>query len=263
VEPLRNRGFRVAEMSDEDLDNIAQIRLLIEVPTISQVASLLTPARFEELAVAAGAIERAAADGDVLQYLDADRRFHVELISAIGNARLTDLVERLRRQARLFGLKDLAKAGRLMASAREHRALLDALRVQDFQAAENLMRAHIGPPAACGRDGGTAADNSSHNGMKEPDQRPSNSRTRRLVAAADAHPRCVADVGLRSHACNSSSCSRINVNQSRFSAIMRRSAASASRRRSCSVGARATTSAACRRRRRIDSDASSWRRNSK
>ena len=38
VEPLRNRGFRVIEISDEDLDNIAQIRLLIEVPTISQIA---------------------------------------------------------------------------------------------------------------------------------------------------------------------------------------------------------------------------------
>ena len=144
VEPLRNRGFRVIEISDEDLDNIAQIRLLIEVPTISQIASLLTPARFEELGAAAKAIERAAANGDVLDYLDADRRFHVELVSAIGNARLTDLVDRLRRQARLFGLKDLAKSGLLMASAREHRLLLDTLRVPDIQAAEKLMRAHIG-----------------------------------------------------------------------------------------------------------------------
>jgi DNA-binding GntR family transcriptional regulator len=144
VEPLRNRGFRVVEMSDEDLDDIAQIRLLIEVPTIAQAAALLTPAQFQKLAVAAEAIERAAAEGDVLGYLDADRRFHVELISAIGNARLTDLVDRLRRQARLFGLKGLAESGRLMASAREHRALLDKLRVQDIQAAENLMRAHIG-----------------------------------------------------------------------------------------------------------------------
>jgi DNA-binding GntR family transcriptional regulator len=144
VEPLRNRGFRVVEMSDEDLDNIAQIRLLIEVPTMPQIASQLTPARFEDLAVAAEAIERAAADGDVLRYLDTDRRFHVELISAIGNARLTDLVDRLRRQARLFGLKDLARSGRLVASAREHRALLDTLRAQDIQAAESLMRAHIG-----------------------------------------------------------------------------------------------------------------------
>lgn len=144
VEPLRNRGFRVIEMSDEDLDNIAQIRLLIEVPTISQVASLLTPSRVENLALAAEAIERAAAKGDVLEYLDSDRRFHVELISAIGNARLTDLVDRLRRQARLFGLKDLAKSGRLMASAREHQMLLDALRVRDIRAAKNLMRAHIG-----------------------------------------------------------------------------------------------------------------------
>ena len=144
VEPLRNRGFRVVEMSDADLDNIAQIRLLIEVPTISQIASQLTPDRFEKLTAAARAIEQAAADEDVLQYLDADRRFHVELISAIGNARLTDLVDRLRRQARLFGLKDLAKSGGLMGSAREHRALLDKLRAKDIQAAENLMRVHIG-----------------------------------------------------------------------------------------------------------------------
>ena len=144
VEPLRNRGFRVAEMSEEDLDNIAQIRMLIEIPTMAQVAPRLTPARFEELAVAAEAIERAAAEGDVLEYLDADRRFHVELISAIGNARLTDLVDRLRRQARLFGLKDLAKSGRLLASAREHRTLLGMLSAQDIQAAENLMRTHIG-----------------------------------------------------------------------------------------------------------------------
>jgi len=144
VEPLRNRGFRVVELSDEDLDNIAQIRLLIEVPTMSQVAPLLTPDRFEKLAAGAEAIEQAAAEGDVLEYLDADRRFHVELISAIGNARLTDLVDRLRRQARLFGLKDLAKSGRLMASAREHRLLLDALRVRDIGATEDLMRAHIG-----------------------------------------------------------------------------------------------------------------------
>jgi DNA-binding GntR family transcriptional regulator len=141
VEPLRNRGFRVVEMSDEDLDNIAQIRLLLEVPTISQVASQLTPTRLDSLAVAAEAIERSAADGDVL---DADRRFHMELISTIGNARLTDLVDRLRRQARLFGLTDLAKSGQLMASAREHRALLDMLKMQDIQAAEKLMRAHIG-----------------------------------------------------------------------------------------------------------------------
>jgi NAD(P)-dependent dehydrogenase (short-subunit alcohol dehydrogenase family) len=33
-------------------------------------------------------------DGDVLQYLDADRRFHVELDSALGNARLAELVDR-------------------------------------------------------------------------------------------------------------------------------------------------------------------------
>ena len=42
VEPVRNRGFRVVEVSEADLDQISQIRLLIEVPIMGQVAKLLT-----------------------------------------------------------------------------------------------------------------------------------------------------------------------------------------------------------------------------
>ena len=39
----RNRGFRVVEMSDADLDEICQIRLLLEVPTTVQVAKIIGP----------------------------------------------------------------------------------------------------------------------------------------------------------------------------------------------------------------------------
>ena len=53
----------------------------------------------------------AAARGDLIDYLDSDRRFHVLLISQLGNSRLTDLVDRLRRQTRLFGLVALAESG--------------------------------------------------------------------------------------------------------------------------------------------------------
>ena len=49
VEPVRNRGFRVVEVSEADLDQISQIRLLLEVPIMAQVAKLLTPQRAAEL----------------------------------------------------------------------------------------------------------------------------------------------------------------------------------------------------------------------
>jgi DNA-binding GntR family transcriptional regulator len=143
VEPVRNRGFRVVAVSESDLDQISQIRLLIEVPIMGQVAKLLTQEKIAALNQIGEAIEAAAERGDLIDYLDWDRRFHAQLIATIGNPRLTDLVDRLRRQARLFGLQQLAGSGRLLASAREHRTILRVLESGDAAASEALMSAHI------------------------------------------------------------------------------------------------------------------------
>jgi DNA-binding GntR family transcriptional regulator len=143
VEPVRNRGFRVIEVSEADLDQISQIRLLVEVPTMGQVAKLLTAEKIAELNALGQAMEEAAQQGNLIEYLDCDRKFHAQLISAIANPRLTDLVDRLRRQARLFGLQELADTGKLVASAQEHRTLLRVLQSGDVAASESLMTAHI------------------------------------------------------------------------------------------------------------------------
>jgi DNA-binding GntR family transcriptional regulator len=144
VEVVRNKGFRVREVSESDLDQISQIRHLLEVPTTARAAALLTPSKFELLDMLAAEIEGTAARADVIGYLDADRRFHVALISALGNPRLTELVDRFRRQTRLFGLESLGRSGRLMASAQEHHELLRYLRSGDTAATTRLMDAHIG-----------------------------------------------------------------------------------------------------------------------
>jgi DNA-binding GntR family transcriptional regulator len=144
VEPVRNRGFRVIAVSEADLDQISQIRLLLEVPIMGQVAKLMTPQRAAELTRLGQRIEVAAERGDLIQYLDYDRQFHAEMVSMIGNPRLTDLVDRLRRQARLFGLQQLAGTGRLLASAQEHCAMVRMLQTGDVAASELLMSGHIG-----------------------------------------------------------------------------------------------------------------------
>jgi DNA-binding GntR family transcriptional regulator len=143
VEAVRNRGFRVVEMSESDLDQISEIRVLLEVPTTVKLVGMVGPLAFERLTVTADELVAAAARGDLIDYLDSDRRFHVELISQLGNQHLTDLVDRMRRQTRLFGLDDLVRSGRLVASAREHHELLDALRAEDPEATRSLINAHI------------------------------------------------------------------------------------------------------------------------
>ena len=143
VEVVRNKGFRVVAMSERDLDRISDIRLMLEVPSTVRAAALLTPQVTASLARLADEIELAASAGDLIRYLDADRRFHVELIAVLDNPPLTDLVDRLRRQTRLFGLDALVRSGRLVTSAQEHHTLLATLRSGDAEATTHLISAHI------------------------------------------------------------------------------------------------------------------------
>jgi len=143
VEVVRNKGFRVTELSAHDLDEITQLRALIEVPTIGQIARSAAPDVIENLRSLALEIEQAAERADLANYLDTDRRFHLALLGLSGNGRLVDVVGRLRSQTRLYGLPELAASGALVVSGREHVELIDLLVQRDARGAERLMRRHI------------------------------------------------------------------------------------------------------------------------
>ena len=108
-----------------------------------RVVASITAAQVDALVAIADEIVSAASSGDLIGYLDADRRFHVALISALENPRLTDIVDRLRRQTRLYGLSELVQAGRLDSSAREHHAIIAALRAGSAEDVRELMGRHI------------------------------------------------------------------------------------------------------------------------
>jgi DNA-binding GntR family transcriptional regulator len=141
---LRNKGFRVTEVSDADLDDLASLRQLIEPPTIRVVVPAIPAADFPRLRALAEDIVVAAEAGDLIAYIEADRVFHVTLLTYSGNQRLVDLVSDLRSQTRLLGLTPLVESGRLGQSAAEHHELMDLVEARDGDGAEQLMRRHIG-----------------------------------------------------------------------------------------------------------------------
>ncbi|GAB3899188.1 GntR family transcriptional regulator [Microbispora bryophytorum subsp. camponoti] len=142
-EALRNKGFRVAEVSERDLDEIIEIRRLLEVPTVARLAGQCPAAEAEALRPIAEEIVSAAGRGDLLAYVAADQRFHLALLALSGNARLVETVRDLRGRARLYGLRGLPDARMMAASACEHLDLLDALVRGDAAAAESLMNHHL------------------------------------------------------------------------------------------------------------------------
>ncbi|MFC7343569.1 GntR family transcriptional regulator [Saccharopolyspora griseoalba] len=138
-----NKGFRVTEVSEADLDQITEIRLLIEPPAVGKVTPVIPQEDFAELRELAQRIVTPAEAGDLVEYTEADRVFHLRLLSYANNPRMSDLVSDLRARTRLFGLTALRERGGLVDAANEHHAIVDAIESRDPDAVESLMRAHI------------------------------------------------------------------------------------------------------------------------
>jgi DNA-binding GntR family transcriptional regulator len=145
VAAVPNKGFRIVEVSDAELDELTQLRSLVEVPTVGQLAGRIAAADLDRLRALAEQISARAQAGDLIGYVEADRRFHLELLALAGNRQLVELVDRLRARTRLYGLGRLAAQGQLSRSAAEHLALLDALAPgRPTGEAEQLIARHIG-----------------------------------------------------------------------------------------------------------------------
>lgn len=138
-----NKGFRVVELSDADLDALTEVRRMLEVPAVERAAGALDDATIAHLRVIAEQVREAAAKGDLIGYLEGDREFHLTLLAGARNPRLVDIVDSLRTQSRLYALGDLAADGTLVASAQEHMALLDAVATGNGEAAADLMGHHL------------------------------------------------------------------------------------------------------------------------
>jgi DNA-binding GntR family transcriptional regulator len=144
VEILRNKGFRVTEVSERDLQEIAEVRLMLEPPAMRRLAGRFRDEHMPELRDLAERIVATAREGDLGSYLEADTAFHLRLLTLLGNRRLKQIVADLRSRTRLIGLVGLIDTDELKQSADEHHVILDLLGAGDGEQAESVTARHIG-----------------------------------------------------------------------------------------------------------------------
>jgi DNA-binding GntR family transcriptional regulator len=145
VESVPNRGFRVVQLHERDLDEITELRLFVEVPAVAAIAGkrdVLTKETVERLYGLADEMKRHANAADLADFIEADRLFHGELLGLFGNRKLAELVERLRNATRRYGLRGLDRET-LVQSAEKHYRILDAVVEGDQQKVRRLMEEHV------------------------------------------------------------------------------------------------------------------------
>ena len=147
VEVLPNRGFRVTERTARDLEQLAEVRALLEVPVVLSLARTVPAERWEELRPLAEDTVAAAASGDRAAYAEADRAFHRALLTLSGNQQLVAVADELHRRAQWPPVPTAPRAGvrpaALLADATQHAVLLEALVAGDVHTVEGLVREHF------------------------------------------------------------------------------------------------------------------------
>jgi DNA-binding GntR family transcriptional regulator len=147
VEHLPRRGTRVTELSERDVDELFDLRSLLERHAVERAfpLSLAGRDRLAEVRCHLDEMRRADETGDELAKDDAHRAFHAAVVALAGNRQLDLALEpillRLQRPMAANLRREAATLGQV-AGIQRHERLLAALESNDVQLVLHSLQDH-------------------------------------------------------------------------------------------------------------------------
>jgi DNA-binding GntR family transcriptional regulator len=138
-----HRGAHVRPVSEADLEEIFDVRLMIESHGLRRDLHRLTPETIAPLRRAVEDAHAALAAVDLEGWHQASLRFHDGLVALAANRHLTRLHEELKTSLRRYQISVIGPSGEPERFQVEHEGILEALEQGRFERAAELVGAHI------------------------------------------------------------------------------------------------------------------------
>ena len=143
LEPEGLRGVRVVRASRQSVHFAYEVREALEVFNAQVAAGRATKTESDRIVDAAAQCLAAAEAGDLDGIRTWDHRFHLAVSEAVGNPRLSSMVEDTFALIGTLRRRDVPYAAGSMESARAHVRVADAIKRGAPAEAAAAMRAHI------------------------------------------------------------------------------------------------------------------------
>ncbi len=143
VEIIRSVGFRVTEPTPDDIQDMWEVRAIVEVPAMESLSGRLDDSTLAKLWSLIDDVEKAARSDDLASYLAKDAQLHDALYEELSNRHLAATIRDLRDSQRVPSLGARRASSDLIARNEEHRALVAAIASGDTEKIHNLTRAHL------------------------------------------------------------------------------------------------------------------------
>lgn len=136
-----HRGAIVSELSEEEVQQIYEIRMVLEPLAMRQAVPNITDAllgRLRELH------QSMVAEPHAFDWVDRNRVFHMAVYEASSSPRLASIIRNLQDASVMYIGASLQQQPGLRSHANEdHAAILDALENRDVEAAVKALEAHL------------------------------------------------------------------------------------------------------------------------
>lgn len=134
-----HKSAHVPSLSRADIEDLFLVRMPLELEVVKLIAGQPVP---QSAADAVRDLAQVATDAGHSEFVEADLRFHRELVRAVKSPRLTRMYQALSGEIHLSMVQSRYALGRDRIVA-EHGEVLAALTAGDGALAESLMRAHL------------------------------------------------------------------------------------------------------------------------
>jgi DNA-binding GntR family transcriptional regulator len=138
-----HRGFFVSELSATDLQQLTELRLVLEGTAARLAAERAVPSLAPALRSALRQTEPAIDTHDLSTLISIDLTFHGLIARASGNRYLEDALHRHYTMMLRFWYLSFDRAGHLPDVMREHHNIVGAIEQRDSVSAEAAMRFHV------------------------------------------------------------------------------------------------------------------------
>ncbi len=144
VEISSRRGTYVKDVTDRDIKEIAETRIILETGAVEMAAGRITPEKLVQLEALYEETLDGAGELDYRLFMERDSRFHMAIVGLTDNERLLQTYKRLNSHAQVvrsrFGGPGTKK---LPQTDGAHKAILEALKRSDTEEAKERIKSHI------------------------------------------------------------------------------------------------------------------------
>lgn len=140
---IPRRGAQVANITEKDLNDVLEVRIVLENMAIEKACKRMTEEQMDKLVKAAGEFEDTMADGNLVHLAEADVAFHEIIYQASDNRRLIQVLNNLREQIYRYRVEYLKEEETRKLLVKEHEELCQAIRERNVEKACEISFRHI------------------------------------------------------------------------------------------------------------------------